>query len=169
MKRMQSPRIRGIKLCKYYRKQYGSNFISAMPTNLYGPEDNYYLESSRVLPALIRKMHEAKRANASSVDFWGSGEPRRELLHVDYCAYALVHVMTVYTGEGHVYVGCGEDLTILELTDQIRAVVGFCSEIKLDKSMPYSTQRKLLNVALLRELGWIPRIAHLEGLKSTYA
>ena len=162
-------KIAGIKICQYYRKQYGSNFISAMPTNLYGPEDNFDLESSHVLPALIRKMHDAKRANAGSVDVWGSGTPRREFMHVDDCADALVHLMTVYAGEGHVNVGCGEDVTILELAEQIRAVVGFCGEIQLDKSKPDGTPRKLLNVAMLRELGWIPRIALLEGLKATYA
>ena len=161
-------KIAGIKLCQAYRKQHGADFISAMPTNLYGPEDNFDLVMSHVLPALIRKMDDARRVGASHVVIWGSGNPRREFLHVDDCADALVHLMMHYSGESHINVGCGEDLTILELAQQIRAVVGFGGGIELDGSKPDGTPRKLLDIGLLRGLGWAPRIGLPEGLKRTY-
>jgi len=161
-------KIAGIKLCQAYRRQYGADFISAMPTNLYGPEDNFDLATSHVLPALIRKMDDAKRNGKNQVIIWGSGKPRREFLHVDDCADALVHLMVHYSGESHVNVGCGEDLTIRKLADQIREIVGFRGEIELDPSKPDGTPRKLLDVGLLRSLGWAPRIGLPEGLKSTY-
>ena len=161
-------KIAGIKLCQAYRKQYGADFISAMPTNLYGPEDNFDLVTSHVLPALIRKMDDAKREDASHVTVWGSGKPRREFLHVDDCADALVHLMMHYSGESHVNVGCGEDLTILELAEQISAIVEFRGGIELDVSKPDGTPRKLLDIGFLRGLGWAPRIGLPEGLKSTY-
>jgi GDP-L-fucose synthase len=161
-------KIAGIKLCQAYRKQYGADFISAMPTNLYGPEDNFHLANSHVLPALIRKMDDAKRLKLSDVKVWGSGTPRREFLHADDCADALVHLMVHYSGETHVNVGSGEDVTILELATAIKGIVGFQGEIVLDPSMPDGTPRKLLDISALRGLGWEPRITLREGLKSTY-
>jgi GDP-L-fucose synthase len=161
-------KIAGIKLCQAYRKQYGADFISAMPTNLYGPGDNFDLVTSHVLPALIRKIDDARREGASHVLIWGSGKPRREFLHVDDCADALVHLMMHYSGESHVNVGCGEDLTILDLAEQVRAIVEFHGGIELDGSKPDGTPRKLLDIGLLRSLGWAPRIDLPEGLKSTY-
>ena len=161
-------KIAGIKLCQAFRKQHGADFISAMPTNLYGPGDNFDLLKSHVLPALIRKMDDAKRAGASHVTVWGSGKPRREFLHVDDCADALVHLMLHYSSESHVNVGCGEDLTILELAEQVRATVGFSGGIEMDASKPDGTPRKLLDIGLLRSLGWAPTIGLAEGLQSTY-
>jgi GDP-L-fucose synthase len=161
-------KIAGIKLCEAYRRQYGSDFISAMPTNLYGPEDNFDLQGSHVLPALIRKFDEAKNSGASSVVIWGSGTPRREFLHVDDCADALVHLMHHYSGDMHLNVGCGEDLTILELAEKIRGVVGFTGALERDTSKPDGTPQKLLDVSRLMALGWRPKIALLAGLKSTY-
>lgn len=161
-------KIAGIKLCEAYRRQYGCDFISAMPTNLYGPEDNFDLETSHVLPALMRKVDEAKRAGATSITIWGSGTPRREFLHVDDCADALMHLMMHYSGESHVNVGCGEDVTISELAEMIKAVVGFRGPLQHDLSKPDGTPRKLLDVAKLSGLGWKPRIALKPGLESTY-
>ncbi len=161
-------KIAGIKLCQAFRKQHGADFISAMPTNLYGPGDNFDLLKSHVLPALIRKMDDAKREGASHVTVWGSGKPRREFLHVDDCADALVHLMLHYSDENHVNVGCGEDLTIRDLAEQIRTIVGFPGGIELDGSNPDGTPRKLLDSGLLRSLGWAPRIGLADGLQSTY-
>jgi len=161
-------KIAGIKLCQAFRKQYAADFISAMPTNLYGPGDNFDLNTSHVLPALIRKMDDAKRVDAGHVTVWGSGMPRREFLHVDDCTDALVHLMKHYSGESHVNVGCGKDLSIRDLADQIRAVIGFRGRIELDPSKPDGTPRKLLDIGLLRSLDWAPRIDLSEGLKSTY-
>jgi GDP-L-fucose synthase len=162
-------KIAGIKLCQAYRKQYGADFISAMPTNLYGPADNFDLTSSHVLPALIRKMDDARRSRAGHVKVWGSGRPRREFLHADDCADALMHLMVHYSGESHINVGFGEDITILELATAIKTVVGFDGKIELDPSMPDGTPRKLLDISTLRQMGWAPRIPLPEGLKSTYA
>jgi GDP-L-fucose synthase len=161
-------KIAGIKLCQAYRRQHGSDFISAMPTNLYGPHDNFDLTSSHVLPALIRKMDDAKREKAPHVTIWGSGTPLREFLYVDDCADALVYLMTHYSGDSHVNVGCGEDLTIMQLAEQIKSVVGFTGEMEMDRSKPDGTPRKLLDIAALRRLGWSPRISLKEGLKMTY-
>lgn len=161
-------KIAGVKLCQAYKKQYGADFISAMPTNLYGPGDNFDLLTSHVLPALIRKMDDARREGASHVVVWGSGKPRREFLHVDDCADALVHLIKNYSGESHINVGCGEDLSILDLAERIRTVVAFDGTIELDASKPDGTPRKLLDIALLRSLGWSPRIDLSAGLKSTY-
>jgi GDP-L-fucose synthase len=161
-------KIAGIKLCQAYRRQYGSDFISAMPTNLYGPCDNFDLDSSHVLPALIRKMDEAKRANAAHMTVWGSGTPRREFLHVDDCADALVHLLTHYSDDEHMNVGCGEDVTILELAEMVRHTVGFSGGIQLDPAKPDGTPRKLLDVSRLRALGWSPHIPLVEGLRTTY-
>ncbi|HKU65853.1 MAG TPA: GDP-L-fucose synthase [Rhizomicrobium sp.] len=161
-------KIAGIKLCQAYRRQHGCDFISGMPTNLYGPYDNFDLNTSHVVPAIIRKMDEARRQNTSQVTIWGSGTPRREFLHVDDCADALVHLMTHYSGDSHINVGCGKDLTILELAQMIKSVVGFAGEIRLDPSKPDGTPRKLMDVSALRALGWAPRISLPEGLKSAY-
>jgi GDP-L-fucose synthase len=161
-------KIAGLKLCQAFRRQQGCDFISAMPTNLYGPGDNFDLQSSHVVPALIRKAHEARLAGAPSIEIWGSGTPRRELLHVDDCADALVFLMQNYSGEIHVNVGCGEDLSILELARLVCDAVGFGGEIELDRMRPDGTPRKLLDVERLGSLGWHPRIALREGLASTY-
>jgi len=162
-------KISGIKLCQAFRRQHGCDFISAMPTNLYGPHDNFDLDTSHVVPALIRKMDEARRQNASHVTLWGSGTPRREFLHVDDCADALVHLMMRYSGDSHLNVGCGEDLTVLQLAELIQSVVGFRGEMRLDPSKPDGTPRKLMDVSRLRALGWAPRISLPDGLKSAYA
>jgi len=162
-------KIAGIKLCQAYRRQYGRDFNSAMPTNLYGPDDNFDLTSSHVLPALIRKMDDARRNCEDHVMVWGSGRPRREFLHVDDCADALVHLLINYSGDSHINVGCGEDVTILELADIIRHTVGFGGEIRLDTSKPDGTPRKLLDVSALRALGWRPSISLRDGIRTTYS
>ena len=161
-------KIAGLKLCQAYRRQQGCDFISAMPTNLYGPRDNFDLTTSHVIPALIRKAHEAKTRNDAQFVIWGSGNPRREFLHVDDAADALVHLMTNYSGESHVNVGCGTDLTILELASRIAGVVGFRGSIATDPSKPDGTPRKLLDVGKLSGLGWRPKIELEEGIASTY-
>jgi GDP-L-fucose synthase len=161
-------KIAGLKLCQAYRRQLGCDFIAAMPTNLYGPGDNFDLTTSHVIPALMRKAHEAKISGAAEMIVWGSGTPRREFLHVDDAADALVHLMTHYSGEEHVNVGSGSDLTILELAKLIARVVGFTGEISTDRSKPDGTPRKLLDTSKLRSLGWQPKIGLEEGLASTY-
>lgn len=161
-------KIAGIKLCQAYRRQYGCDFISAMPTNLYGPGDNYDLTSSHVMPALIRKADDAKRAGAASITVWGTGTPRREFLHVDDCADACVFLMKAHSAEGHVNVGCGEDITILELTRLVCDIVGFRGAIDHDLSKPDGTPRKLLNVETLRAMGWAPKISLAEGIVQAY-
>ena len=161
-------KIAGIKLCQAYRRQYGCNFISAMPTNLYGPGDNYDLQTSHVIPALIRKAHEAKVRNEKTVTVWGSGTPRREFLHVDDCADALVHIMDVYSGDEHINVGSGADLSIAELAQSVAAAVGFTGEIVYDHSKPDGTPRKLMSGEKLRALGWAPRIGLADGLSDAY-
>ncbi len=162
-------KIAGIKLCQAYRRQYGCDFISAMPTNLYGPGDNYDLASSHVIPALIRKAHEAKCAGRGSITIWGSGAPRREFLHADDCADAIVHLLKVYSGEEHVNVGSGEDLPVFDLARLVCEVVGFEGGIEHDLSKPDGTPRKLMSGEALRALGWRPRIALREGLADAYA
>jgi GDP-L-fucose synthase len=161
-------KIAGLKLCQAYRRQHGCDFISAMPTNLYGPGDNFDLTTSHVVPALMRKAHEAKISGAAEMIVWGSGTPRREFLHVDDAADALVHLMTHYSGDTHVNVGSGSDLTILELATLIARVVGFMGLIATDRSKPDGTFRKLLDTSKLRSLGWQPKIGLEEGLASTY-
>lgn len=161
-------KIAGIKLCDAYRRQYGSDFISAMPTNLYGPGDNYDLAASHVVPALMRKMHEAKLAGAASVPIWGSGRPRREFLHVDDLADACLHLLQHYSAEGHVNVGTGEDVTITEVAETIREVTGFAGDFVYDATKPDGTPRKLLDVGRLHGLGWRHRIGLRDGLADAY-
>ncbi|UPT62235.1 MAG: GDP-L-fucose synthase [Hyphomonadaceae bacterium JAD_PAG50586_4] len=161
-------KIAGIKLAQAYRKQFGASYISAMPTNLYGPGDNFDLQSSHVLPALIRKAHEAKQAGALSFAIWGTGSVRREFLHVDDCAEALVLLMKVYDGYEHVNVGCGQDVTIGELASIVAEAVGFSGAITKDSSKPDGTPQKLLDVSRLKALGWSPRIDLRSGVRDTY-
>ena len=161
-------KIAGIKLCQSYRRQHGDDFISAMPTNLYGPGDNYNLQTSHVIPALIRKAHEAKLAGAKSMEIWGTGSPMREFLHADDCADALVHLMKVYSGFDHVNVGSGEDLPIKELAEVVMEVVGFEGELTHDLSKPDGTPRKLMSADRIRALGWAPSISLKDGLKNAY-
>jgi len=161
-------KIAGLKMCQAYRRQYGFNAISAMPTNLYGPGDNFSLKSSHVLPALLRKVYEAKEAGAAAVEVWGTGKPRREFLHVDDLADACVFLMQNYDGDGWVNVGWGRDETIAELADTIRRVVGFTGELRFDPSKPDGTPRKLLDTSRLTALGWSPKIGLEAGIRSTY-
>ena len=162
-------KIAGIKLCQAYRRQHGCDFISAMPTNLYGPGDNFDLQTSHVMPALIRKAHEAKRRGDRSITLWGTGTPRREFLHVDDCADALVHLMTVYSGEDHVNVGSGEDIAIEDLARLVMDAVGFEGVLEKDLSKPDGAPRKLMDNARLAGLGWRPRIDLADGIASVYA
>lgn len=161
-------KIAGIKLAQAYRKQYGCDFISAMPTNLYGPGDNFDLASSHVLPALIRKAHEAKMRGDTEMVIWGTGTPRREFLHADDCADALVFLMKTYSDESHVNVGSGEDISILDLTKLICEIVGFDGEIKHDLSKPDGTPRKLMSADKLRTMGWEPTVNLADGVAETY-
>jgi len=161
-------KIAGLKMCQFFRKQYGDNFISAMPTNLYGPNDNYDLETSHVLPALIRKFHEAKISNAPHVELWGTGTPRREFLYVDDLADALIFLMKNYEDDEHINVGTGEDISILELAEMIKEIVDFQGEITFDRSKPDGTMRKLLDVSKIGGLGWIKRITLQEGINECY-
>ena len=161
-------KIVGIKLCQAYRKQYGDDFISAMPSNLYGPGDNYDLNSSHVLPALIRKVHEAKLQGRRDVTIWGTGKPRREFLHSDDCADGLVFLMKNYSGQEHLNVGTGSDVSILELTRLVCRVVKFEGEIVHDLTKPDGTPRKLMDVSRLRALGWEASIPLAEGIVHAY-
>jgi len=161
-------KIAGIKLCQAYQRQYGSKFISAMPTNLYGPEDNFDLETSHVMPALIRKFHEAKVGGHSEVSVWGSGKPRREFLHVDDCADACLFLMRNYEGEEIVNIGVGEDITIARLAEIVGAVAGYEGEIVYDSSKPDGTPRKLVDVSRINGLGWHAKTGLEEGVRSTY-
>lgn len=161
-------KIAGIKLCQAYRRQYGCDFISAMPTNLYGPGDNYDLLGSHVLPALIRKAHEAKEAGAASITIWGTGTPRREFLHVDDLAEACVFLLKTYSDEEHVNVGSGTDLTIAELAAMVSEAVGFDGTIETDPGKPDGTPRKLMGGDKIAALGWSPRIGLREGIAQAY-
>jgi GDP-L-fucose synthase len=161
-------KIAGIKLCQAYRRQHGCDFVAAMPTNLYGPGDNFDLTTSHVIPALLRKAHEAKDRGAKELVIWGSGEPRREFLHVDDCADACVQLLKTYSGTEHVNVGSGEEISILDLARLICNVVGFNGALVLDRSKPDGTPRKLMSVEKMRALGWLPRISLREGLTSAY-
>lgn len=161
-------KIAGIKMCDSYRSQYGCNFISVMPTNLYGENDNYDLKNSHVLPALIRKFHEAKQANAPSVVMWGTGEPRREFLHATDLADACYFLMQTYNDEGFVNIGTGEDLTIIELALMVKEIVGYEGNIEHDLSKPDGTPRKLMDVSKLHGLGWKESIKLKDGIRKVY-
>ena len=161
-------KISGLKYCEYLNKQYGTDYISAMPTNLYGPNDNYHPTHSHVLPALIRKLHEAKEAGESEVICWGTGTPLREFLYVDDLADACVFLMNHYSGDETVNVGTGKELTIRELTEIVARVVGFQGEIKWDADKPDGTPRKLLDVTKLRDLGWTYKVELEEGIRLAY-
>ena len=161
-------KIAGIKMCEAYKDQYGCNFISAMPTNLYGPNDNYDLNNSHVLPALLRKFHEAKTSGAKTVEVWGSGSPLREFLHVDDLAEACLFLMETYNEKGFVNVGSGVDLTIKELATMVKEVVGFEGELVFDSSKPDGTPRKLMDVSKIEKLGWKYKIGLKEGITSVY-
>jgi GDP-L-fucose synthase len=161
-------KIAGIKLCQAYRRQYGSDFISAMPTNLYGPNDNFDLTSSHVLPALIRKFHDARSADNPEVEIWGTGSPMREFLHVDDLADACVFLMENYSDDSHINVGTGVDLSIRELAEKVREVVCPQATLRFDTSKPDGTPRKMLDVTKLRDLGWSPKIDLDTGIRTTY-
>jgi GDP-L-fucose synthase len=161
-------KIAGIKLCQAYRQQYGSDFIAAMPTNLYGPNDNFDLTSGHVLPALIRKFHDAKATGATGVEIWGTGSPRREFLHVDDLADACLHLMQHYSEVSHINVGTGVDLSIRELAEKIRDLVYPAAELHFDTSKPDGTPRKVLNVSRLEATGWKPKIDLDTGVRETY-
>lgn len=161
-------KIAGIKLCQAYRRQHGCNFISGMPTNLYGPNDNFDLTSSHVVPALMRKFHEAKTTEAKHVIVWGSGKPLREFLHVDDCADACMFLMNSYSGDSHVNIGMGKDLPISELATMMKSVVGYEGRIEYDRSKPDGTPRKLVDTSLINALGWRPRVELYDGLVTTY-
>lgn len=161
-------KIAGIKLCQAHRVQYGRDYIAAMPTNLYGPGDNFDLQSSHVLPALIRKVHAAKQEGASAITIWGTGSPRREFLHANDCADACIHLLGTYSDIMHVNVGSGEDLTIFELTQMVCEVIGYSGEIDHDLSKPDGTPRKLMSADRLRGMGWSPRIGLRDGIAATY-
>jgi GDP-L-fucose synthase len=169
-------KIAGIRMCESYRRQHGSDFRSVMPTNLYGPNDNFNLETSHVLPALLRKFHAASTTDAASVSVWGSGRPRREFLHVDDMAAACVHIMNLAPerywsvadpGCSHINVGTGSDISIAELTELIAAITGFQGKIEFDAEMPDGTPRKLLDVSRLRALGWQSRTGLEDGIRQT--
>ena len=161
-------KIAGIKMCEAYRKQYGCNFISVMPTNLYGPNDNYDLKNSHVLPALLRKFHTAKENDAESVELWGSGTPMREFLHVDDLAEACIFLMNNYNDEQFVNIGTGTDITIKDLALTIKEVVRFEGSLTFDSSKPDGTPRKIMDVSKINDLGWKHRIALREGIELVY-
>jgi GDP-L-fucose synthase len=161
-------KIAGIKLAQAYRRQHGHDYISAMPTNLYGPGDNFDLKGSHVLPALIRKAHEAKLRGESGIEIWGTGTPRREFLHVDDLADACVFLMQVYSEDEHVNVGFGEDITILEVAKMVMAAVGLEGEVRCDATKPDGTPRKLMDAGKLRALGWKPKVDLRDGIAAAY-
>jgi len=161
-------KIAGIKLCQAYVREYGKNFISGMPTNLYGPNDNFDLHTSHVLPALIRKVHEAKQAGSKDVSVWGSGTPRREFLHVDDLAGACFFLLENYDSPEIVNIGCGEDVSIRELAEMVCDVLGYEGELVFDASKPDGTPRKLMNVGRILSLGWKPRIGLQDGIRDAY-
>lgn len=161
-------KIAGIKLCQAFRAQYGCDYISAMPTNLYGPGDNFHPQNSHVLPGLMLRFHEARQKGAPQVTVWGTGTPLREFMHVDDCARALVFLLQTYSGEGHVNVGTGSDISIADLAHLVARVVGYEGEIVFDTSKPDGTPRKLMDASRLRGLGFTPEISLEDGVRSTY-
>jgi len=161
-------KIAGLEMCKFFKRQYGDNFISCMPTNLYGPNDNYDLKSSHVLPALIRKFHEAKINGSEVVEVWGTGTPLREFLYVDDMADACVFLMENYDEEQHVNIGTGEEVSIRELAETIKEVVGFKGELQFNTKMPDGTPRKLTTVKKLNDLGWKHKVVFKDGIKLAY-
>ncbi len=161
-------KIAGLKLCEKYQQQYGKRFISAMPTNLYGPGDNFHPDHSHVIPGMMRRFHEAKMNNLPEVVIWGTGTPKREFLFVDDLAEALITLIRKYESTSTVNVGTGEDCTIYELAEIMREIVGFKGDITLDKSKPDGTPRKVLDVSRIKSLGWSPKLSLKEGLKTTY-
>lgn len=161
-------KIAGIKLCQSFRKQYGSNFIVAMPTSLYGPGDNFALKNCHVIPALIYKTHQAKCANLPKIEVWGTGTPEREFLHVDDCADALVFLMQHYSGYEPVNVGFGSDISIAQLVQEIKECVGYSGGIEFDRTKPDGTPKKLLSLSVLNKMGWAPKISLRSGLQETY-
>ena len=161
-------KIAGIKLCQSYAREYGKNFISGMPTNLYGPRDNYDLHNSHVLPAFIRKVHEAKKSGAKSITVWGTGTPRREFLHTTDLAEACLFLLEHYDEPDLVNIGCGEDVTIRELAETVCDVLGFDGKLEFDTSKPDGTPRKLLDISKIKSLGWSPRISLREGIADAY-
>lgn len=161
-------KIAGVRLCQAYASEYGANFTSAMPTNLYGPNDNFDLATSHVLPALLRKAHEAREAGARELVVWGSGHPRREFLHVDDLAAACVFLLQNYDRPEIINVGCGEDVSIRELAELICEIVGFSGELTWDTSKPDGTPRKVLEISKIRSLGWEPKISLRDGITRTY-
>ena len=161
-------KIAGLEMCKFYKRQYGDNFISCMPTNLYGPHDNYDLQGSHVMPAMIRKFHEAKVKNAPTVELWGTGTPLREFLYVDDMADACVFLLENYDGEQHVNIGTGKEVTIKQLAETVKKVVGYEGEIVWNKDMPDGTPRKLTNVDKLHGLGWMHKVDLEEGVELAY-
>ena len=161
-------KIAGIKMCQFYNRQYDTHFISVMPTNLYGPNDNFDLETSHVLPALMRKFHEAKAKDRKEVEIWGTGKPRREFLHVDDLSDACVYLMNHYDESDFINIGTGKDSSIRELAEIVAKVVGFEENLRFDTSKPDGTPQKLLDVSRMKSLGWSPRISLKEGIKQTY-
>ena len=161
-------KIAGIKLCQAYRAQYGADFVSAMPTNLYGPHDNFDLNSSHVLPALIRKTHDAKSRRGEPLVVWGTGSPLREFMHVDDCADALVFLLKTFSDAQHINIGVGSDLSIRDLAGLVSEVVGYDGEIVFDTGKPDGTPRKLMDSGKLRALGWSPKMSLRDGIASTY-
>ncbi len=161
-------KIAGLKLCQYYRQQYGDLFHSAMPTNLYGPGDNYHPDNSHVLPALIRRFHEAKQANADSVTIWGSGSPMREFLHVDDLAAGICHLLTLKNPPDLVNIGSGQEISILNLARLVAETIGFEGQITTDPSKPDGTPRKLSDISRIKATGWTPKIGLSDGLKTAY-
>ncbi len=161
-------KIAGLEMCKFFKRQYGDNFISCMPTNLYGPNDNYDLNNSHVLPAIIRKFHEAKINNSETVEIWGTGNPLREFLYVDDMADACVFLMENYNEEEHINIGTGEEISIRDLAKRVKEIIGFNGEIIFNSNMPDGTQRKLTDVRKLHSLGWQHKISLREGIKLSY-
>lgn len=161
-------KIAGLKMCEYYRKQYGVTYHSAMPTNLYGPGDNYHPENSHVLPALIRRFHEAKQSGQNEVTIWGTGSPLREFLHADDCASGIVHLLGLESPPDLVNVGSGEEISILQLAHLVAEIVGFTGSITTDPAKPDGTPRKLMDSSLLRSLGWKPKVSLRDGITAAY-